>query len=102
MRGLSQLDREVPKPVVEEELERLVVEPARPGKSHPRGGVLAARSPGIEVTDEQARMCLQAGPKSRSMPSRSSMLCQSPQFRPDATTALVPYRPATVDGAGSG
>jgi outer membrane protein TolC len=45
---------------------------------------------------------LQAGPKSGSMPSRSSMLCQSPQLRPDATTALVPYRPATVDGAGSG
>jgi hypothetical protein len=37
-------------------------------------------------------------------PCRAAARCraQSPQFRPDATTALVPYRPATVDGAGSG
>jgi hypothetical protein len=71
--------------------------PARPGKSSPtRTGSGGAQpgSPGIEVTDEQAQMCLQAGPKSGSMPSRSSMPCPitAASSRRHDCTGAIPAR----------
>jgi len=70
-------------------------------KLHSMSQDIAAHIPNT-TAEEQARMCLQAGSKSCSTPSRSSMPCPITQLRPYATTALVPYRPARVAGAGSG
>jgi hypothetical protein len=58
-----------------------------PDRGEWQGNVLQGLALGIDAPDHRAAARCRA---------------QSPQFRPDATIALVPYRPAMVDGAGSG